>query len=37
VQQVVEVGAGELPVERPGDGLVAGFECGEAVADLVQA
>src|SRR5262249_12736108 len=36
-QQVVEVGAGELPAERPGDGVVAGFERGEAVADLRQA
>ena len=37
VQEVVEVGAGELPVEWSGDGVVADLECGEAVADLVQA
>jgi hypothetical protein len=36
VQQVVEVGAGELPAERPGDGVVAGFERGQAVADLAE-
>ncbi|MGH3205625.1 MAG: hypothetical protein ACRDP5_26770 [Streptosporangiaceae bacterium] len=35
-EQVAEVGAGELPGERPGDGVVAGLECGEAVADLIQ-
>jgi len=35
-QQVAEVGAGELPGERPGDLVVAGLERGEAVADLVQ-
>jgi len=36
VQQVVEVGAGELPAERSGDGVVEGLECGEAAGDLVQ-
>jgi hypothetical protein len=36
-QQVAEVGAGEPPGERPGDGVVAGLERGEAVADLIQA
>src|SRR6266516_4239557 len=36
VKQVVEVGAGEVPAERPGDGVVAGFERGEAVADLAE-
>jgi hypothetical protein len=36
VEQVVEVGAGELPVERCGDGVVAGLEHGEAVADLAE-
>ena len=36
VQQVVEVGAGEFPVERSGDGVVADLECGEAVADLAE-
>jgi hypothetical protein len=34
VEQGIEVGAGELPVERLGNGVVAGLERGEAVADL---
>src|SRR6266516_1673037 len=33
----MEVGAGELPAERPGDGVVASLERGEELADLVQA
>ena len=33
----MEVGAGELPAERPGDGVVASLERGEALADLAQA
>jgi hypothetical protein len=37
VHQVVEAGAGEFPAERSGDGVVAGLERGQAVADLVQA
>src|SRR5258708_12954585 len=37
LQQVIEIGAGEVPVERPGDGVVADFEGSQAVADLVQA
>jgi hypothetical protein len=37
VQQVVKVVTGEFPAERPGDGVVASLERGEAVADLVQA
>ena len=37
VQQLVEFGAGELPVERSGDGVVAGLERGQAVADLAEA
>jgi hypothetical protein len=36
-QQVIEVGAGEVPVERPGDDILAGFKGSQAVADLVQA
>ena len=36
VQQVAEVGAGVFPVKRPGDGVVAGLERGEAAADLIQ-
>jgi hypothetical protein len=36
VEQVVQVGAGELPVEGLGDGVVAGLECGQAVADLLE-
>jgi hypothetical protein len=35
-QQVAEVGAGELPGEWSGGGVVAGFERGQAVADLIQ-
>jgi hypothetical protein len=34
VQEIVEVDAGELPSERSGDGVVAGLERGQAVADL---
>jgi len=37
VEQIVEVGAGERPVEWPGDGVVADLEGGEAVADLAEA
>jgi hypothetical protein len=37
VQQAGEIGSGERPVERPGDGVVAGLERRETVADLVQA
>jgi hypothetical protein len=37
VPQVVEVGAGECPVEWSGDCVVAGLERGEAVADLAEA
>jgi hypothetical protein len=37
VEQVAEVGAGELPVERLGHGVVAGLERGEPVADLGEA
>jgi hypothetical protein len=37
VQQVVEAGAGEVPAEWPGDGVVAGLERGQAVADLAEA
>ena len=36
LQELVQVGAGEPPVEGFGDGVVAGFERGEAVADLAQ-
>ena len=36
VEQVVEVGAGELPVEGCGDGVVAGLERGQPFADLVE-
>jgi hypothetical protein len=37
VEQVQQVGAAESPVEWRGDGVVADFEGGQAVADLVQA
>src|SRR5262249_62317879 len=37
LQQVIEIGAGEVPVERPGGGVIADFEGSQALADLVQA
>ena len=37
VQEIVQIGAGELPAERCGDGVVADLERGEAVADLIEA
>jgi len=37
VQQVAEVGAGELPVEGLGHLVVADLERGEAIADLAEA
>src|SRR5690348_1175510 len=36
-QQVAEVGAGELPVERPGDGVIAGLERGIATIQVPPA
>ncbi|HEU0088022.1 MAG TPA: hypothetical protein VFQ77_10290 [Pseudonocardiaceae bacterium] len=35
-QQVIEIGWGELPLERPGGGVVALLEGSEALFDLVQ-
>jgi hypothetical protein len=35
-QQIVQVGGGELPLERLCRGVVAVFECSEPVPDLVQ-
>lgn len=35
-QQIVEVGGGELPLERLCRGVVPGFECLEPVTDLFQ-
>ncbi len=37
VEQVVEVGGGELPLEGPGGGVVALLEVGESLPDLVEA
>jgi len=34
VEQVVEVGWGELPPEGPGGGVVAQLEAGESLLDL---
>jgi hypothetical protein len=36
-QQVAEVSTGELPAERPGNGVLADLESGEALPDLIQA
>jgi len=36
VQRVVPVGAGEGPAEWSGDGVAAGLERGQAVADLLR-
>ena len=35
-EQVLEVGGGEFPFERPGGGVVALLEGGEPVLDLVE-
>jgi hypothetical protein len=35
-QQIVQVGGGELPLERLCRGVVAVFECSEPVPDLGQ-
>ncbi|MFB7323588.1 MULTISPECIES: hypothetical protein [unclassified Streptomyces] len=35
-QQIVQVGGGELPLERLCRGVVAVFECSEPVPDLAE-